>query len=67
MKRKPKPPKKGTKIMRQTGLYLGVEQLRQAQELARRDGVSLSEIVRRALDFYLTLKASGSKEQEKRT
>jgi len=46
--------------MRQTGLYLGVEQLKQAQELARRDGITVSEVVRRALDFYLTLKASGS-------
>ncbi len=41
--------------MRQTGLYLGIQQLKHAKKMAQREGITVSEVVRRALDFYFTL------------
>jgi hypothetical protein len=42
--------------MKQTALYIGIEQLEQAKALAKQDGVTVSEVLRRALDVYLMLK-----------
>jgi predicted DNA-binding protein len=50
-----------------TQIYLSAEQRERIDELTRRDGRSLAEIVRRALDAYLAHEAADPTDALRRT
>jgi predicted DNA-binding protein len=45
---------------RRTQIYLTAEQRRRIDEVARADGVTMAEVIRRALDYYLTTEGDAS-------